>query len=61
MTPLFEMPQLLTLSGDSFNSQLGLDEPNYCTNGCGSGCHGGCDVGGGVNGSGGGIDPDIKV
>lgn len=61
MTPLFEMPQLLTLSGDPFSGVLNEEYPNFCTTGCGPGCQNGCDVGSGGNAGGGEINPDIKI
>lgn len=62
MTQLFEMPQLLTLGGDPFNSEFGWGDPGSCGNGCNGGCHSGCIQGGGGNtGDGGGdFPPDIK-
>lgn len=48
MKPLFEMPELLTLNGDTFDD-LGFYTGNGsgCTNGCMNGCNNGCDKGSG--------------
>jgi hypothetical protein len=48
MKPLFEIPELLTLSGDpfSFGSEL-LEPGNGCQTGCDDGCNSGCDMGSG--------------
>ena len=49
MKPLFENPELLTLSGDPFRGVLGLlGRGNGCSEGCRDGCKDGCDNGGGT-------------
>lgn len=52
MKKIFELPELLTLSGEFFSSgnpEEGDDDPNSCVSGCDPGCHGGCDPGSGAN------------
>lgn len=48
MKPLFEIPELLTLSGDPFSGVFGLLGPGSgCSDGCRDGCNDGCDTGSG--------------
>jgi hypothetical protein len=48
MKPLFEIPELLTLSGDPFSFGAGLLGPGSgCSTGCDDGCNSGCVDGGG--------------
>jgi hypothetical protein len=53
MKPLFEIPELLTLSGEKFSGTLGvMGNGEGCQNGCDDGCSDGC-----VTGTGSGKSP----
>jgi hypothetical protein len=56
MNPLFEMPELLTLSGDTFQDISQISERGGgCSLGCEGGCNNGCDGGGGDG------DPPVNI
>lgn len=59
MKPLFEMPELLTLDGNSFSDIAKGSDPGPGTS-CSGGCYGGCCSGCGI-GSGSGVPLEQKV